>query len=309
VERITNAPRLDIRDLQVVIAIASAGSTSSAAKGLALTQSAVSRALALAEGKLGVALFERTPRGLVPSAAGRRLVAGAGAVLAQLAELESIARTDHPPLHVRLAAECYTAYRWLPSVVASLRERLPGIEVELQLERALDPVAALRRGELDIALLTTAAIKHPLLERALMDDELVFVMSAHHPLASRPHITRADLIAHPLVTSTATPPAEKKQFLAAAFGRKVPRLQVIQLPITEAILDVTRAGVGIAAMSEWIASAHVGTDLVIKRLASGPLYRPWRIAYRPESTEAARIIGEALAANAPRVYAGRRARA
>src|SRR5688572_22893302 len=52
-------PRLDLRDLQVALAIEKAGSTARAAKLLHLTQPAVSRALLLAESKLGLPLFQR----------------------------------------------------------------------------------------------------------------------------------------------------------------------------------------------------------------------------------------------------------
>lgn len=51
-----------MRDLQVVLALAAAGSTASAAAALHLTQSAVSRALLLVEDKLGVRLFARSER-------------------------------------------------------------------------------------------------------------------------------------------------------------------------------------------------------------------------------------------------------
>src|ERR671918_456963 len=106
-------PRLDVRDLQVVLAIAATGSTVKAAAKLHVTQSAVSRGLALAEEKLDLRLFDRTRRGLAP-------------------------------------------------------------------EHTHTPVAALRAGEVDIALLTTAAVPAPLLEMPLFTDEIVFVVARKH---------------------------------------------------------------------------------------------------------------------------------
>src|SRR5882724_9631817 len=81
-------PQLEIRDLELVLALASAGSTAGAASAMHITQSAVSRALAQAEDRLGARLFDRNARGLLPTVAGRRLIEGAGLVLAQLRELE-----------------------------------------------------------------------------------------------------------------------------------------------------------------------------------------------------------------------------
>jgi LysR family transcriptional regulator for metE and metH len=301
-------PRLDVRDLQVVLAVAAAGTTARAAKALHLTQSAVSRALTLAEDKLGAQLFARTPRGLVPTEAGARLIGGAGPVLAQLAELETQVVAPAVRVELRLACECYTAYRWLPSVIAQLRDQLPAVEVAISLDRIAAPVDALLDGTLDVALLTTAAIQHPLEDAPLFSDEIVFVVAASHPLAQRPALTRRDLRDHPLITSTNAAPAESSWLLAEVFGRSVPQLSFIKLPLTEAILDVARAGMGIAVLSEWVASAQLGTDLVALRLATGPILRPWRIAYRPAFAEHARVLAQALEGSPPRLYAARRAR-
>lgn len=303
-------PRLDVRDLQVILAIAAAGTTARAATTLHLTQSAVSRALTLAEDKLGTPLFARTPRGLVPTAAGARLIGGAGPVLAQLAQLEAHAVAPAAGrVELRLACECYTAYRWLPSVLAQLRERLPAVDIAITLGRIAEPVDSLLDGTLDVALLTTAAVTHPIEDAPLFADEIVFVVAATHPLAQRRELTKRDLREHPLITSTHAAPAESRWLLREVFGRSVPRLEFMRLPLTEAILDVARAGMGIAVLSEWVASAQLGSDLVALRLATGPVLRPWRIAYRPAFAEHARVLAQALAGSAPRLYAARRAHA
>jgi LysR family transcriptional regulator, regulator for metE and metH len=299
----SSGPRIDVRDLQVVLALASAGTTAGASKLLHLTQSAVSRALRLAEDKLGTPIFDRTARGLMPTAAGQRLIAGAGAVLAQLTELEEAAIAPVAPSRIRVVCECYTAYRWLPSALAKLRERLPNLEVTLAIEHTGDPIAALLAGEIDVALLTTAPVRGGLREEPLFSDEIVFVVAASHALAARPSITSRDLREHRLVTSN-TPPAEAEWFLKQVFGRKRPKLDFLRFPLTEAIVDAARAGMGIAVLSEWIASVYLHqSDLVAKRFAPEELRRPWRIAFRDEAALVARSLASALQGSAPRVYA------
>jgi LysR family transcriptional regulator, regulator for metE and metH len=55
-------------------------------------------------------------------------------------------------------------------------------------------------------------------------------------------------------------------------------------------------------LSEWIAGAYVASGgLVVRRLASEPLRRPWRIAYRLEATEAARQLTTAIQGAVPRL--------
>ncbi|MCY1044710.1 LysR family transcriptional regulator [Corallococcus sp. bb12-1] len=300
------ATRLDVRDLRVVVALASAGTTARAATLLHLTQPAVSRALLAAEERLGARLFDRTPRGLVPTPAGQELVTGATRLLVALGDLEHRVRAPvAPSVRLRLVCECYTAYHWLPSALVALRRSLPGIHLSLSVEHTQTPVPALVAGELDVALITTAQVPRTGLEtRALFSDEIVFVVAASHPLASRKTLTREDLRTHTLLTSP-TPPAESQWFMARAFGRERPRLRVERMPLTEAILDVTRAGMGIALLSEWITAPHLTKgDLVVKRLASGPLRRPWRMAWRREVGDAALRLHSALEATVPRGLVG-----
>lgn len=298
-------PRLDIRDLQIVLALAAAGSTVKAASSLHLTQSAVSRGLLVAERKLGQPLFERTTRGLTPTSAGQKLLSGATGLLDQLAELErQITTPTDEPKRVRIVCECYTAYRWLPTALATLRQRIPRIEIALAVDHTNAPVAGLAEGEVDVALLTTATVRGKLRERPLFSDEIVFVVSNSHPLAARPSITTSDLRDFLLITGN-SPPGEAKWFLSSVFGKTPPKLRFTRFPLTEAIVDAARAGMGIAVLSEWIAAPYLdGGGLVIKRLASGPLRRPWRMAFRQDAADIAAELATALAECAPRIGTG-----
>jgi LysR family transcriptional regulator for metE and metH len=296
------SPGLDVRDLRVVIALHAAGTTARAASMLHLTQPAVSRALLAIEDKLGVRMFDRTPHGLAVTAAGEKLVAGGMRLLGELAELErQVCSPSTPPARIRLVCQCYTAYHWLPSALSSLRASLPGLDLALALEHTLDPIAALEAGKIDVVLLTTGAVSGKGLHmRPLFSDEIVFVMAASHPLAARDALTRSDLRAHKLLTST-TPLAESQWFMKTVFGRTRPRLEYERFPLTEAVLDVARAGMGIAVLSEWIARPHLARgDLVAKRMTSGPLRRPWRLAWRSQVGDAAQRLLTALQATVPR---------
>ncbi|AKF86406.1 hypothetical protein MFUL124B02_26285 [Myxococcus fulvus 124B02] len=313
--------RLDIKDLRVVMALASAGTTAQAASLLHLTQPAVSRALLSAEDKLGATLFDRTPRGLVLTEVGRRLVAGAGKLLVELGELEREVRTPAtPPVRLRLGCECYTAYHWLPSLrglrlvcecytayhwlpslLVELRRSIPRLTVDLAVEHTQSPLPAIEAGDIDVALLTHSPLRRSSTfeVRPLFQDELVFVVSPSHPLAARKTFTAEDLKAHTLLTSH-TPKTQDVWFVNQVFGRERPRLRVERIPLTEALLDLARAGLGVAVMSEWIIAPHLSRgDLVLRRLDTGPLERPWRIAWRKEAGDAAARLGKALLGLAP----------
>jgi LysR family transcriptional regulator for metE and metH len=268
---------------------------------LHLTQPAVSRALLAIEDKLGAQLFERSARGLKATAAGERLLAGARELLVSLVELERRTATPTAPVRLRVVCECYTAYHWLPSTLAGLRTLAPDLEVVLEVAHTAAPSAALAAADVDVALLTTASIvRGALRERPLFSDEVVFVLAPSHPLAAKKTLTASDLRSCTLLASTNTPDAEARWFTQAVFGRKPPRLHYQRLPLTEAIMDVARAGLGVAVLSEWIAAPHLRPgELVTRRLATGPLRRPWRFAYRRELEPAALRLFEAIRSAAP----------
>lgn len=302
-------PQLEVRDLELVLALAESGSTARAASRLHLTQSAISRALTQAEERVGVRLFERLARGVVPTRAGGLLIAGAPRFLGELRELErSLAAPVAPPRSVRIVCECYTAYRWLPSAAARLNEAMPDLQLRVDTKYTLNPVEGLLRGQVDVALLTTGELPKTqagqvLAERPLFSDEIVFLVSAQHRLASAKSLTLADLIAERLITGNA-PPAESAWFLRSVFGRKRPKLRFQLFPLTEAIIDSARAGMGIAIISEWMASSYLTSgDLISKRLSSGRLRRPWRIAYQRGAAEIADRLLEPLQASLPRTAA------
>ena len=295
--------RLDSRDLRLVLALATARTTAGASELLHLTQPAVSRALLGAEGRLGVRLFERTPRGLEPTAAGAALLEGAAPLLSELHALESRVRAPEASAEpLRIVCECYTAYHWMPSALAAMKAGLPGLDLQIAIDSTRDPIAALQAGEIDVALVSEAPTPRSrrLVDKPLFADEVVFVMSARHRLASQPTLQRSDLVGETLLTSR-LPTRDMGWFHKPLHVARGPALQYQVLPLTEAVVDFARAGMGIAVLSEWIAEPHLQRgDLVARRLASGPLRRPWRLVWRQEAEAQALRLWQVLSLAAPR---------
>jgi LysR family transcriptional regulator for metE and metH len=297
-------PRLDSRDLRLVAALAAAGTTAGAADRLHLTQPAVSRALLAAEHKLGVRLFERTPRGLSPTEAGAALLDGAPRLLAELQALESRVRGPAEAMQpLRLVCECYTAYHWLPSALQGLRASLPGVDLRIAIECTHDPLAALLAGDIDAALVSEAPTPRSrrLVDRPLFADEVVFVLAASHRLAARGTLARADLLGETLLTSR-LPTRDMAWFHKPMAAARAAPLSYQVLPLTEAVVDFARAGMGVGVLSEWVAGPHLQRgDLVARRLATGPLRRPWRLVWRKEVEAAATRLWQVLQHAAPRI--------
>jgi LysR family transcriptional regulator for metE and metH len=290
------ATSLEVRDLRLVMALARTRTTKAGAELLHLAQPSVSRALLSLEERLGVRIFERTPHGLELNEAGARLHARAPELLGALRELERSLRGG-PEVRacIDLVCECHTAYHWLPSVLRTLATTQPHLELRLRIEHTQDPLSALHRGEVSAALMTSPVRADAQLEvEPLFADETVFLVSAAHPLAKRKHLSPRDLRSHRLMSSPPTP-SEARWFMRTVFGRARPRLQLQTIPLTEAIVELARAGLGIGILSEWMSAPYLAQgDLVARRLAKGPLRRPWSLVWRKELGAAGEALHQAL---------------
>jgi LysR family transcriptional regulator, regulator for metE and metH len=289
------APKLEVRDLRLVVALSKAGTTARAAHALHLAQPSVSRALIALEERLGLHLFDRTPRGLVATDQGRRLTERARELLDELVALERGLSATKPEVRVNLVCECYTAYHWLPSTIARLRDNHPELSIRLRLEHTKTALEAIQSGALDAALLTSACKSSDRLVVApLFEDELLFVVADDHALAKKRTLSRDDLASHTLFTPGPSA-GEARWFMTAVFGRARPRLDVSAVPLIEATVDLARAGLGIAIVTEWVLQPHLARGgCVAKRLNTGPLMRPWHLAWRRELGEAGPTLLAAL---------------
>ena len=243
------SPSLDVGDLRVADRAPQAGLAPADPLGRARLQQWLSFIGTELHKGLFAPLFDRTPRGLTPTAAGAALVAEASRLLAELVALERRLRAPAPPpTRLRVVCGCHTAYHWLPSAVVRLRAAMPDLAVTLAVEHTLRPAEALRAGEVDVALVTGGEVGDADIDaRPLFADEVVFVVAAGHPLAAKRALTRRDLLTHTLL-STHAPRAEARWFLRKVFGQGRPAARFELLALTEAVVDMPRRSGSISPM-------------------------------------------------------------
>ena len=121
-----------IAELRAFVACMDRGSVTEAAASLHLTQSTVSRSLALLEEKLGVPLFHRVRKRLVPSDAGRLFAVDAAAILARLdqATVKTMAFGGRREI-LNLAVLPTFAARWLSPRLVAFSRAEPGISLNV----------------------------------------------------------------------------------------------------------------------------------------------------------------------------------
>ena len=271
---------LEIRHLALVDAIAQSGSVTRAAERLHLTQSALSHQLIDLEARAGLQFFTRLGRRMLLTPAGERVLASARRVLDDLgrAEVDLRAMAAGGTGVLRLCTECNTGYHWLPPLLHDFNARFPGVAVNIKVEATNRPLEALLDGEIDLAVMTSR-VSDPRVEATpIFEDELMAVVAPSHPFAARPFVEAADFATEHLILHRVDRKTSYtfSRILAPA---GVEPARVSEVPLTEAILELIKAGLGIGVLAGWaIDPARRSGSVAAVRIGRGGVRRTWTAA-------------------------------
>lgn len=241
---------MNLNHLSIFQAVADSGSVSAGAQRLRISQSAVSKQLAEFEKQLGVTLFERLPRGVRLTEAGRLLQGYANNLVALEAEAESAIRDLKLGVRGRLrigASRTVGAYL-MPGLLARFRRRHPDVELFLQVDSTGAIEQRLIASDLDIGF-TEGIVGSDLLDYRVFDrDELVLIAAPGHPIARTDPAPLSAVVQQPLLmheVGSGTRAVTEKAFSARGIALR----PSMTLASTEAIKHTVATGVGIAVLS------------------------------------------------------------
>lgn len=268
---------LELRHLRLVAEIAAAGTMTRAADRLCLTQSALSHQLRDIEGRVGTAFFARLGRRMVLTAAGRRVLDTAGRVLAEVERAEADLRriAGHTGGSIRVCTECNTGYHWLAPLLVSFRRKHPRVDVHVAADATEAPTQALLDGRVDLAILIDPLADRHLRLRPLFGDEMVAIVAKRDPLAARRWVDAADLARqHLLLYSSVPDDSFVIRRLLKPAGLTPERVSFIML--TEAMIELARAGTGVGILPRWSAQRAIAAGGVVAlSLTRRGLRRQW----------------------------------
>jgi LysR family transcriptional regulator for metE and metH len=293
---------VDVRHLKLVATVAQCGSLTRAGEQLHLTQSALSHQLRDLESRLAVPLFLRVGKRMVLTPAGDRLLASARRVLAEIEttedEIRRLAGDRQGP--IRITTECYTCYHWLPPLLKVFRRKHPKVDVRIEVEWTRRPLEPLLDGRLDLALVTSRVNDRRIVMKELFRDDLVAVASPSHPLAARRRVDVEDLTGETLFTYS---PKEESQVYARIIEPAGARPRLEPVPLTEAMMELVKAGLGVAFLARWAVQPHLEAGaLKILPIRAKGLGRVWSAAMLKQTAQLPHVIDfvELLSAAAPR---------
>lgn len=222
---------MELRQLRHFQEIARCASFGQAAEKLNITQPALSKSIRNLEQSLGCQLFERHPTGVTPTEYGTVFLDYAALVISELerAVEELNALRGRGRGVVRVGAGSTMMRYLLPQAVRRFMDQADGNSVSFRQGLKDDLLAALRRGEIDIMVgsINPDMLPDDLRHEPVLQDRLVVVADARHPLARQKRLDLAALAGAQWVLPEATEPEGERLVRALRrSGQEPPRVAV-----------------------------------------------------------------------------------
>jgi DNA-binding transcriptional LysR family regulator len=249
---------MDWDKLRIFHAVASAGSFTHAGQMLTLSQSAVSRQISALEEELTTPLFQRHARGLTLTDEGELLYTAVTDVLSRLAEAEEALKNiqEAPRGTLKVTSSHGIGTYWLLPRLEEFLNECPEVEVHLVMEdRELD----LAQREADLAIRMRAPVQADLIQRKLFAVHYhMYATAGYLERYGRP-VSLDDLSDHTIIAygETAAPEIRDINWLLDVAKRVVrpsSKGRFVRINNVTGILQATEAGIGIAAVPDYVAA-------------------------------------------------------
>jgi DNA-binding transcriptional LysR family regulator len=237
---------MDLRQLEILQAIAETGSFTACGRKLHVSQSAISRQILLLEEELGEPLFLRVGRQVRMTPAAESLVQLGQRVFLDVRETVGAItdRTRELRGTLRLSGGMTVCLYVFPPLLKHLRRVHPQLDVRLTSAMAGRSVQEIRGGRVDAGLLTLPVEESDMVTVPVLREELLVVTIPNHPLAKRRKVAARDLADLPIVLFEMGSATRKviDQFFAS---QKIEPTIVMETENVEIIKAMVKTGLGI----------------------------------------------------------------
>lgn len=241
---------MDIQELEAFWWIAQTGSFNRAAEKLYLTQPSVTARIQALEKELGQQLFERKPRGVRLTDAGRVLLPHVERVLQDLRKARQAIHDLHAATGGTLSvgSALTTSTYTLPDILREFKSAHPQVEVNVRTGRSHQVQLLVLDDSVQLGLVHSPVANHAdIIPLPLYEEPIVLVVHPRHPLADQSQVTQEQLAAEPFITSDRASGywSLVEQFWAAA--GLAPRV-IMELDSIEATKRMVMCGLGLTML-------------------------------------------------------------
>lgn len=192
---------MNLRQMEIFVAVAESGSFSRAAESVLLTQSTVSQHISALENEMGVRLFDRVGRGAELTEAGLLFRRHVRQVLAECADLrQAMARFQGlEDSQLTVGASNIPANYLVPNMLPILAASYPGIVLSVITGDSREIIDRLVVGEMPLAVVGDCFANDAVEYSPLVTDTLLLVVGKGHPWWDRQSVARVELATTPLI--------------------------------------------------------------------------------------------------------------
>ena len=288
---------MDLRQLEIIRAIAETGSFTAAGHKLHVSQSAISRQILLLEDELKEPVFLRVGRRIRITPAGESLLQLSHRVFQDLKDTTAGITDSQESLRgtVRLLGGMTVCLCVFPPLLTELKRQHPEIELKLTAGSSERCLQQLRSGAGDLALLTLPIDQPDLVTVPVLQEELLVVTAAKHPLSKKRRVLPQDLAGQPFVlfeSGSNTRRAVDEFFMTARIEPQI----VMETENVEIIKAMVRNGIGITIIPyQAVSRDFTSGSLFCARIEGRSLVRETGWVY-PKMSRTPRTVQEVIRA-------------
>lgn len=242
---------MNLRDLRYIVAIAETRNFSEAARACHVSQPTLSAQVKKLEDYLGVKLFERNNKHVLPTETGLEIIAAARRAMVEADLIKELADASKHPLsgRFRLGAFPTLAPYYLPRILPFVREIFPKLTLILVEEKTPELLQQLKDGRLDAALLALPVPEDALESAEIYEDPFLLAVPSTHPLAGAETVTIAELSSIPLMLLE-DGHCLREQALQVCSLANAREMQGFRATSLETLREMVKAGTGVTLIPE-----------------------------------------------------------
>ncbi len=272
---------ISLKQLSILEAIIENRSYTAASKALFMTQPAVSMQVKKLEEQVGLPLFERDGKEIVPTEPGKELLFYAQNIRQQLEEasevMEELRGLKRGKLHLTMAS---TANYFAPQLIAAFKRQFPKVEITLDVTNRLGLVQAVENNQTDMAIMGKPPSGHHLKGIPFIDNPLVVIAAPTHSLVCQQPILLHDLADEPFIVRE---PASGTRMATEHFFNQhgLELIAGMEMNRSEAIKQAVMAELGLGIVSLHTIEMELSLKrLVVLEVEGFPIKRQWHIVHR-----------------------------
>jgi DNA-binding transcriptional LysR family regulator len=245
---------MNLKQLEVFIAVAESGSFSRAAEITFLTQSTVSQHISSLEKEFDLKLLDRTGKGALLTEAGKLLLAHARRVIEEAREVPLALNRFRglAEVELKIGGSNIPACYMIPDCIFSFRERHPGVIITLFQGDSRETLERLKREEVEFALVGACFAEKDLVFTPLTPDRISLAVPAGHRWSGTESILPEDLVGEPLIfrePGSGTGRTFRDELVKAGLAPEQLKVSMC-LGSNEAVKQAIQNGAGISFLSE-----------------------------------------------------------